>query len=50
LPTAFESAIKAMIAYGVTAVNNKPTALTLVITANRIEANPTAWSLFAFTG
>jgi hypothetical protein len=50
LPTAFEPAIEAMITDSITAIYNKSTAATVIATTNRVEAYPTAWSLFPFTG
>jgi hypothetical protein len=50
LPTAFESAIETMIANSITAVNNKTTTLSFVVTAYRIETNPSTWSMFPFSG
>jgi hypothetical protein len=49
LPTAFELAIKTMIAYCITAIDNKSATLSFVVTTGRIETYPTAWSLFSFT-
>jgi hypothetical protein len=50
LPTTFEAAIETMITYCVSGINNKSAALSFVITANRVETNPTTWSLFSFSG
>jgi hypothetical protein len=50
LPTAFESAVKTMIANSIAAVNNKAATLSFVVTTNRIEANPPTWSVFALAG
>jgi hypothetical protein len=50
LPTTLEPAIKTMITYCIAGIDNKAAALPLIITANRIEANPSRWSLFAFAG
>jgi len=46
LPRTFEPAIKTVIAYCITTVDYKAATLAFVVTANRIEANPTAWSMF----
>jgi len=46
LPTAFEPAIKAVIAYSVSVVDNESTTLSLVITTDSIKRYPTTWSMF----
>jgi hypothetical protein len=50
LPTTFEPAVKTMITDSIAAVNNKAAALSFVVTTNRIEANPTTWSVFTLSG
>jgi hypothetical protein len=49
LPTAFELAIKTMIAYCIATVNNKAATLSFIVTARGIKTYPSAWSLFSFT-
>jgi hypothetical protein len=50
LPTAFESAVKTMITDSIAGIDNKAATLPFVVTTWGIETNPTAWSLFPFTG
>jgi hypothetical protein len=50
LPATLESAIETMIAYSITAVDNKPATASIIITTTLIEANPTARSCFSFSG
>jgi hypothetical protein len=50
LPTTFEPAVKAMVTDSIARIDNKAATLAFVITARRIETNPTAWSLFTLSG
>jgi hypothetical protein len=50
LPRAFEPAVKTMIADGITTIHNKAATLSFVVTTNRIETNPTTWSVFTLSG
>jgi len=47
LPTTFEAAIKAVITYSISTVDDEAAALPFIITARRIETYPTTWSMFA---
>jgi hypothetical protein len=50
LPTAFEPTVKAMITYRITGIDNESATLSFIIATDRVEADPTAWSSFSFSG
>jgi hypothetical protein len=49
LPTAFESAVKTMIANGVSAVYNEATTLSIILAADCVKADPPACSFLFLT-